>query len=230
MNNRRLLQKRISIAVLSLLLLSTLAVIFLSSPDTDAEQPQVAAGVPLYPSCESMLNLILEKRIQLVAIDFDKTLIDIHTGGLWRHAASDLVPHVRPELQCLLYECVKRGIPLAVTTFSSQKTLIQLVTDTSLRQFAHSRNAMHQPSNIPVFGGGIFLDGLDEGKQSQLAAAMEHFSEHRLGDGTIAASGVVLIDDDEDNIRVAKEDGFQVILFQPISDAEPRQKDNGGEL
>ena len=79
---------------------------------------------------------IQQDGILLVAFDFDMTILDIHTKGRWEGSASDLVPHVRPDMKCLIRNCRDTGIHVAVTTFSSQKELIQEVLQTALG-YAH---------------------------------------------------------------------------------------------
>ena len=151
-------------------------------------------------SCEGMMARIQQDGIQLVAFDFDKSILDIHTKGKWKGSASDLVPHVRPDMKCLIRNCRERGIHVAVATFSTQKDLIQEVLQEALgyarieqqeqqqdegpggtgNQESHtandaSSNSIHLFTGpyIPVYGRDDVITGSNKGKQSQLLMAME---------------------------------------------------------
>ena len=149
-------------------------------------------------SCEGMMARIQQDGIQLVAFDFDKSILDIHTKGKWKGPASDLVPHVRPDMKCLIRNCRERGIHVAVATFSTQKDLIQEVLQEALgytrteqqkvpdtgpgdvNQDSPTANDAGDSSNhlftgpyIPVYGRDDVVEGSNKGKQSQLLLAME---------------------------------------------------------
>jgi len=65
--------------------------------------------------------------IKLLAIDFDLTLIDVHTEGCWTGSAAALASRVRPCIKEVVDEALGSGIHVAVVTFSSQVTLISKV-------------------------------------------------------------------------------------------------------
>lgn len=58
--------------------------------------------------------------IKLLAIDFDLTLIDVHTEGCWTGSAAALASRVRPCIKEVVDEALGSGIHVAVVTFSSQ--------------------------------------------------------------------------------------------------------------
>ena len=148
-------------------------------------------------SCEGMMARIQQDGIQLVAFDFDKSILDIHTQGKWDQSAADLVPHVRPDMKCLIRNCRERGIHVAVATFSTQKDLIQEVLQEALG-YSHApslaegggpggeegSDATTNTNNnhpftgpyIPVYGREDKVDDHTRGKQSQLILAMEGFN------------------------------------------------------
>ena len=91
--------------------------------------------------------------------------------------------------------------------------------------------------NIPVYGGQDMMQNYEEGKQSQLIHAIQFF--HSLGgrngnndnmkdknhmklesskNQSLDLVHVVLIDDDYDNIRIAKKDGYRTIHYDPTND------------
>ena len=54
------------------------------------------------PSVTDIIAHLRSIGINLLAIDFDRTIIDIHTGGRWEGSAEELVPHIRPFFQELI--------------------------------------------------------------------------------------------------------------------------------
>ena len=53
-------------------------------------------------STEKAVQRILEVNVNFLAIDFDQTLIDIHTGGALPGTLKELTTHIRPEFRDLL--------------------------------------------------------------------------------------------------------------------------------
>lgn len=151
------------------------------------------------------MHFVREKRIQLMALDFDKTIINIHTGGRWRHRPSKLCRHVRPEFPCLISTCWHEGISVAATSFSKQIDLIQKVLASVVKA--------KKQSEIPIFGGDAYGDGKQDGKQSHLILAIDYFNAKRETDKPTNPQTTLLIDDDPHNIQVAERDGYQTILY-----------------
>jgi len=161
-------------------------------------------------SCESMMKRIQDENIVLVAFDFDKSILDIHTGGKWEGSASDLVPHVRPDMKCLIRNCLERDIHVAVATFSTQKDLIRQVLQEALGYPTLSRGNSGEAAtendgttaessksavpNIPVYGGDDSVEGHTRGKLSQLLLAIQGLNKeisdnHQTAVATAAAAG-----------------------------------------
>lgn len=80
-------------------------------------------------ACRTDATLVAQKLmghgVVLLALDFDLTLVTIHTRSLWLEAASKLALFFRPELCALMSAADALGIHLAVVTFSSQTALIR---------------------------------------------------------------------------------------------------------
>jgi hypothetical protein len=144
--------------------------------------------------------------IRLVALDFDYTITDIHTGGQWRSSAHELALHVRPEMKCLITKSIRKGLFCAVTSFSKQEQLIKEVMG----------EAIPLAKNTTVVGGRNRSE--EQGKRKQLKAAMDSY---RNDVSSLAPSTTILIDDDTYNIRRARDDGYYAIWFNP---------DNAGDL
>jgi len=135
------------------------------------------------------------------------TIVDIHTGGRWKGGAAELGQHVRPEFACLIRECLQRGIHVAITTFSTQKNLLRQVLEGSLRTSSEL--------DIPIYGGADEIAPNMQGKQSQLILARRYFDEKSHVAGTILVGETVLVDDDGVNIRIANDDGYRTIHYNP---------------
>lgn len=136
------------------------------------------------------------------------TIVDVHTWGRWEESADELAQHVRPEFQCLIQECLLRGMFVAVATFSMQKELIREVLRSSIRS----------EIDVPIYGGDDVIAPDMIGKQSQLILARTYFDEkHGDAGATIAVRETVLIDDDGQNIRIAQGGGYRTIHYDPES-------------
>jgi hypothetical protein len=96
--------------------------------------------------CSALHRGIIQAGINFLAIDFDLTLIDIHTNSKYQKSPNDLALHVRPFFKTFvstalesglvsiisyfnLTRCGSVGLKIAIVTFSSQISLIQNVLD-----------------------------------------------------------------------------------------------------
>jgi hypothetical protein len=143
-------------------------------------------------------------KIKLIALDFDLTIVDIHTGGVWNRTALELVSHVRPEMQCLIQLSLAKGIQIAVASFSVQEQIIRDVI----------RDAIPPARDIVIRGGKNLSE--PRGKRDQLAQVLHDIhSGASGGDKSILPATTILIDDDKNNVRRAKEDGYRSLWFDP---------------
>jgi hypothetical protein len=140
--------------------------------------------------------------IRLVALDFDLTIVDIHTGGDWDSTARALASHIRPQMRCLIQTALQRGLHAAVTSFSVQEALIQEVITITIPI----------ASNITVRGGRNRSE--PQGKKKQLAEAIEAVSRSS-GEAGLSPLNTILIDDDKNNVRRAKKDGYYSLWLDP---------------
>ncbi|GBG25420.1 Hypothetical Protein FCC1311_016382 [Hondaea fermentalgiana] len=62
--------------------------------------------------------------VRLLAIDFDDTLLSLHTHSTWELGPSKLAAAVRPFFMELLPAVLRKGIIVSIVTFSSQRRLI----------------------------------------------------------------------------------------------------------
>lgn len=182
---------------------------------------------------DNAIKKLIDLNINLLAVDFDQTFIDIHTGGRWPGTVSELLPHVRPEFQQLVYAVLNHNtknndtadndtnhqtIHVAIVTFSSQPTLIKGVLEQCF--------GIDTANKIPIRGGDRSWtytgSGSRDGKQAHIASSVEEILSSALSSDEKSSSMMeitkqttLLIDDDRKNIRFALQDGTRAIWFNP---------------
>lgn len=146
--------------------------------------------------------------VNFLALDFDQTILDIHTGGVWRGTLPEIFPHVRPVFVDLMRAAQAADLQIAVVTFSHQTFLVRGVLDSVLKDGS---------TRVPIRGGDRSWTysgkGSHIGKQPHMASAVEEL-EHRF-DVQITKKSTLLIDDDPKNIRYALREGVRAIWFNP---------------
>ena len=70
------------------------------------------------------------KNIKLIAIDFDNTLLSIHTSGLYQGSVDTLLEHIRTTFLYFIQEILdspsfSQSLHLCIVSFSSQDQLIR---------------------------------------------------------------------------------------------------------
>jgi len=162
---------------------------------------------------------------QLVALDWDKTLLSIHTGGgYWQDSAAELAKHMRPVFKIFLPELLARGTLVAIVTFSPQPQLIKEALQLAFVECCDT-------SEVLVVGGqGVLVSGEDgciaeaptpttggrrhgkNHKQKHIASVVSHYSQNGV---VLKSPDVFLIDDDPNNIEAAREHGMKAARFDP---------------
>jgi hypothetical protein len=189
-----------------------------------------AADVPDYDSEElhRCVSAIERSGVNFVAIDFDLTLISIHTFGKWAGNAIDLSTKVRGFFLEFIPLVMSRGISVAIVTFSGEVKLIQQVIHTLFPDLA---------AMIPVRGKDLSWDyqgmGAKDGKQKHMASAAEElnnmYSENNApqnlmctvsggaggGGLSITRATTLLIDDDLNNIMIALKNQLRAVMCDP---------------
>lgn len=130
--------------------------------------------------------------VEYVAIDFDKTLINIHTGGEWWRDSSSILPHIRPQLRILVRVLHQQGQGIAMVSFSRQMDIIRACLVNIL-------GSEDQAAKIPILGYPAFWSG----KQTHLVSLSRDPSK------------LLLIDDSEWNVLLAKRSGAHAVWFDP---------------
>jgi hypothetical protein len=151
-----------------------------------------------------------ELNVNFLALDFDQTIIDIHTGGRWNGSTEELQSHVRPEFRQLMVAVASQtDICMAIVTFSVQSSVVGAVIESIV--------GPEHAAKIPVRGGdrswSYHGNGSKDGKQAHMASAVEELEQG--GQAEVTKSTSLLIDDDRRNIRYALADGTRAIWFDP---------------
>jgi hypothetical protein len=192
---------------------------------------------------DSCISKFQELGINMVAIDFDQTIVDVHTQGRWTGSVSELAEHVRSEFRLLLQACCEHEILVAIVTFSGQTKIVQGVVETVVGPDYFASHVVVRGQDRSWSYKGV---GSKHGKQHFIASAAEEF-EHKwelrrltalnaIKNNTNVAAAMdgqerndhenatfrrihknttVLIDDDENNIRYALLDGTRAVWLNP---------------
>eukprot|EP00934_Nitzschia_sp_Nitz4_P005386 Nitzschia sp. Nitz4//scaffold1_size375055//159883//160470//NITZ4_000264-RA/size375055-processed-gene-0.355-mRNA-1//1//CDS//3329541009//5376//frame0 len=172
----------------------------------------MSTSLPSHSSAiTSAIAKLKEVGINFLALDFDQTVLDIHTGGHWRDSLEDLYPHVRPVFAQLLQAAVEDGdLHIAIVTFSRQISIVRGILD----HIVGTEASQH----IPIRGADRSWEyrgkGSMRGKQPFMASAVQEI-ESTKGGVQISKATTLLIDDDSNNIRSALKDGTRAIWFNP---------------
>lgn len=157
--------------------------------------------------------------VRLLALDFDQTLVSVHTRGIWDAGAADLCGHVRPLFRALLPEVLRQGIVVAVVTFSPQTDLIRDCLARTVGDGAELIIVRGDDGSWQRTAAAAGPDG-ELGKQAHIASACDEVQ--RLSGRRPSGPEVVLVDDDEDNIGAARANGHGVWHLHDGSVAELR--------
>lgn len=162
--------------------------------------------------CTEAVGRLVELNINFLAIDFDQTMIDIHTGGRWKETASDLVRHVRPLFLRLIPLATAANIRVAVVTFSPQTDMVREVLEGAF--------PVGVAELIPIRGNDRTWryegNGMRMGKMEHVASVSEELvARPRLGVTNVGRNTTLLIDDDPKNIKKSLEDGTRAVWINP---------------
>lgn len=166
------------------------------------------------PHVSLALSLVLRVvNVNFLALDFDQTILEVHTGGNWKGTADELLQNVRPMFRYLIPAALDADLQVAVVTFSGQIDLIRSV----LESLVGSDRAPSIPIRGGFVGGRTFVyegQGSTQGKQAHMASAAEELEERNKG-LEVSKATTLLIDDDAKNIRFAFQHGVRAIWLNP---------------
>ena len=78
-----------------------------------------------FQQARDIIAALMNKGIRLLALDFDKTIVSVHTLGHWRGGSPQLADHVRPCFQALMKAALELKLQICVVTYSMQPDLIK---------------------------------------------------------------------------------------------------------
>jgi hypothetical protein len=201
---------------------------------TSAASQETAVVAAKNYTMESSIQHLIDLHINFVALDFDLTVIDVHTGGRWKKSAEELArQHVRPEFRQFILSCLNNNqhdtattaIYVSIVTFTPQTHLVQHVMENIVGDVERARSILIRGEDnswsYPHPVKGQDETSLLKGKQAHMASAVEEIltknTRGAAGNDVveITKSTMLLIDDDERNIRYAAKNGIRGILFNP---------------
>ena len=169
-------------------------------------------GYGLERQCSDAIDRLVDLNINFLALDFDLTVIDTHTGGYWEGTTAELAQHMRPMFIHLVPMATQRNIRIAVVTFSPQTKQIREVLE-----YTFGREVSEL---IPIRGNDKTWNYEDEdmylGKREHMASVVQELmTDQKLGVTDIRKETTLLIDDDLSNVKQSLRDGTMAIWLNP---------------
>ena len=177
-----------------------------------ARKPDVAWADELYSALQ-------ESELRLICIDFDRTLIRVHTSGCYEGSIEALMQQARPEFVHLIEVALAAGTSVAIVTFSPQAAMIRALLQGCIGADLAAMVQLRTADPSEMWSGVPGLPSRQAGKLHHIASAWEGCG---LGDARTCDWGsVLLIDDDRLNTDAAEGWGARAVLFNPDAvDAE----------
>ncbi len=161
-------------------------------------------------TCSAIITGMKSKGLNFLAIDFDQTIVDTHTGGKWNGTLEVLASKIRPFFRHLIPMALNSGLHVAVVTFSPQVNVLGAVLRHAFTEAVASKIPIRGEDKSWEYAGR----GSKEGKQAHMASAAEEISmKHNV---SISRGTTVLIDDDRNNIEVALRNQVWAIWLNPM--------------
>ena len=160
-----------------------------------------------------LASAIAKAGISLIAVDFDRTIVDIHTGGRYKQKSSVLSARVRPFFANFLKEAQQMGLWVAIVTFSCQTTLIAdsmsiaLGGESNIKRCYLRGNdgSWSLPPKNNVAPGWRRRD-LTTGKLGHIYSVCHHIEQ--LSTKSISPTEILYIDDDLANVDIGRKAGI----------------------
>ncbi|CAH1787033.1 unnamed protein product [Owenia fusiformis] len=153
-------------------------------------------------------NKLVKKGIKVVALDFDQTIVSVHTSGCWKQGSVKLTSHVRPCFRHLIPKLMEAGLRVAVVTYSMQSGLISDVLNSALKDCDTNRIVIKTSSKD--WEGESCAETL--GKQQHIASVLtDLYNEDHTN--IIQSNEILLLDDDMDNVTVAVNFGHKAFAI-----------------
>lgn len=154
---------------------------------------------------DSIINRLVQKPINFVALDFDNTFISVHTDN--REYPMDYLENkVRPFFRIFVPRALEAGICIGIVTFSRRTDMI---SELLYRIFpeVHHKIVIRGDDGRWQYGG---ISGCKGGKQRHMASAAAYL--RKLNNVSITRQSTLLIDDDVENVCYALRENVCAIL------------------
>tara|TARA_Y200000002_G_scaffold382400_1_gene399307 strand:- start:705 stop:1520 length:816 start_codon:yes stop_codon:yes gene_type:complete len=144
------------------------------------------------------LDYLTKKDIKVLTIDFDQTLVSVHTGGQWKSSYQHLSHAVRKFFVELITKALLKEFHVAIVTFSFQ---VKLINEVLCYTYGKEMG-----NKIKVYGWyPQFYKEI--GKQGHIETCLNDInSENNI---SLTNKNVILIDDDNNNINIAKKNNIK---------------------
>lgn len=189
--------------------------------DETAAQPSWhgLAQKPPVDWADDLYSALQESELRLLAIDFDQTLVKVHTSGSYDGPIEALVQQARPEFIHMIEIALAAGTSVAIVTFSPQAGMIRALLQSCMTAELAAQVQLRTADPTEMWSGVPGLPSRQAGKLHHIASAWEGCG---LGDARACDwRSVLLIDDDRLNTDTAEGWGARAVLFQPDApDAE----------
>jgi hypothetical protein len=149
------------------------------------------------PTSTDIIARIQSLDINFLAIDFDLTFIDKHSGGRHTGTVHELIPHVRPIIVDLITSALQTGtIHVAIVTYSKQAKLIRSLLESVFGIDMATKIVIRGSDKSWKYEG----QGCKEGKQPHMASAVEEILHNLLNhDNVIENHATTTSGSDNDN-------------------------------
>ncbi|CAF3507325.1 unnamed protein product [Rotaria sp. Silwood1] len=151
------------------------------------------------------------KNIKLIAIDFDNTLLSIHTNGYYQGTVDNLLEHLRSTFLYFIQAILDspsfcQTLHVCIVSFSSQEQLIRKLLELAFKTAKTDRIIIrcNTPEFISHINEQAFL-----GKEYHLSSVVTEIATKR--NKTIKPHEILLLDDDVRNILIAEKFGHKVL-------------------
>lgn len=197
---------------------------------TDVLETLGVNGEKFIKPTKSLANEIMQRGkkagIKLLALDWDNTVLKVHTRGQWYGNADELYNNVRPFFIHLVQAAQRFQIHVSIVTFSGQTKLItevlQKIMNIKTSSKSNGNDTDHSQYSIRCCDDT--WDGIDALKEyfpshidREFKGKLQHISSvlKECMQDNVMPYETLLIDDDVENIRVAKEVNLPCIRFDP---------------
>jgi len=165
-----------------------------------------------------LTDAMARKGIKLLALDWDDTLISVHTRGQFCGLAKEIEPKIRPVFRELIVAAVASKLRVAIVSFSGQQNVIRGALNIAFPGVDFILRCSDKQWNVSekTLRGYFRCIPESPAKLKHLYSAAAQLcqadKENRV---VIKPANIVLIDDDEQNVKNARNNDVRAIQLIP---------------